>query len=247
MVWGLMSAVSLQGVEVSRAQFASFDLNLSLLTSPLWDAPDPFGTRLFALTPSAPTYAAEGSTLFGFLGAGVATLTSARAGTFALSPGMYFSLPGPGHIQAAPNAWGIAVERPNYSAFFTLGGPVELAGRLRYIDGCTDSLLLSPVRWGDPCLNLLHLPPNTRQSPHTHPSIRAGLILSGHGRCVLQHTSIALHPGLAFVIPAQTLHCFHTDAEPLRVIAYHPDSDFGPRDEDHPMINRTFIQRPPNG
>jgi len=25
------------------------------------------------------------------------------------------------------------------------------------------------------------------------------------------------------------------------VIAWHPDSDFGPRDDDHPMINRTLI------
>jgi hypothetical protein len=27
----------------------------------------------------------------------------------------------------------------------------------------------------------------------------------------------------------------------LRVIAYHPDSDFGPTHEDHPMINRTMV------
>jgi len=28
--------------------------------------------------------------------------------------------------------------------FFHLGGPVEETGRLRYIDGCTDSLLIRP-------------------------------------------------------------------------------------------------------
>ena len=27
----------------------------------------------------------------------------------------------------------------------------------------------------------------------------------------------------------------------MDVIAYHPDSDFGPQDEDHPMINRTIV------
>jgi hypothetical protein len=27
----------------------------------------------------------------------------------------------------------------------------------------------------------------------------------------------------------------------MRVVAYHPDSDFGPQDEDHPMINRTIV------
>jgi hypothetical protein len=25
------------------------------------------------------------------------------------------------------------------------------------------------------------------------------------------------------------------------VMAYHPDSDFGPEDENHPMINRTIV------
>lgn len=27
----------------------------------------------------------------------------------------------------------------------------------------------------------------------------------------------------------------------MDVIAYHPDSDFGPQDEDHPMVNRTIV------
>jgi hypothetical protein len=48
-------------------------------------------------------------------------------------------------------------------------------------------------------------------------------------------------PGLAFVIPADSLHSFTTENEALRVIAYHPDSDFGPTHEDHPMVNRTIL------
>jgi len=27
----------------------------------------------------------------------------------------------------------------------------------------------------------------------------------------------------------------------MDIIAYHPDSDFGPTDIDHPMLNRTYI------
>ena len=34
----------------------------------------------------------------------------------------------------------------NYSAYATFGGPIEATGRLKYIDGCTDSLLISPVK-----------------------------------------------------------------------------------------------------
>ena len=29
------------------------------------------------------------------------------------------------------------------------------------------------------------------------------------------------------------------------VIAYHPDSDFGPTDDDHPMVNRTIVDGVP--
>ncbi|MEZ5600003.1 MAG: hypothetical protein R3F36_02845 [Candidatus Competibacteraceae bacterium] len=37
------------------------------------------------------------------------------------------------------------------------------------------------------------------------------------------------------------LHSFFTEETALDVVAWHPDSDFGPRDDDHPMINRTVI------
>jgi quercetin dioxygenase-like cupin family protein len=96
---------------------------------------------------------------------------------------------------------------------------------------------------GDPCLNLLYLPPGTRQTPHTHPSLRVGLVVRGAGRCLSPAGPVALAPGRAFVIRAGAPHCFHTDDEPLAVVAYHPDSDFGPTHEDHPMINRTVTAR----
>ena len=36
-------------------------------------------------------------------------------------------------------------------------------------------------------------------------------------------------------------HCFRTEDSGMCVIAYHPDSDFGPTDDEHPMINRTIV------
>lgn len=30
-------------------------------------------------------------------------------------------------------------------------------------------------------------------------------------------------------------------ADALKIVVYHPDSDFGPTDEAHPMVNRTII------
>jgi quercetin dioxygenase-like cupin family protein len=118
---------------------------------------------------------------------------------------------------------------------------LETAGRLRYIDGCSDTLLISPPRLGDPCLNHLHIPPHTDQTPHTHPSARIGIILQGVGECRTLDRIYPLQPGMGWYIPTGCLHSFFTRDEALDVVAWHPDSDFGPRDDDHPMINRTVI------
>ncbi|MDA7933940.1 AraC family ligand binding domain-containing protein [Akkermansiaceae bacterium] len=160
---------------------------------------------------------------------------------FPLPAGMYAAVPGSCEISGGA---GIAVTRKGFHGFFNLGGPIEEEGRLRYIDGCTDSLLIPPVRWGDPCLNLLHIPANTHQSQHTHPSHRVGVIVSGRGHCITPDGKIPLVPGLVFVIPEESQHSFHTENKALRVIAYHPESDFGPTDETHPMVNKTILSDP---
>ena len=133
-----------------------------------------------------------------------------------------------------------------HRGFFVVGGPVEPSGRLRYIDGCTDSVLVAPIRRGDPCLNLLHLPAGTLQTNHVHPSVRVGLVVRGHGRCVLSGGVAegveTLAPGTVFLLAPDTVHRFETDAdEALLLMAWHPDSDTGPTDDDHPMLNRTFV------
>jgi hypothetical protein len=46
---------------------------------------------------------------------------------------------------------------------------------------------------------------------------------------------------MGWYIPTGCLHSFFTREAALDVVAWHPDSDFGPRDDDHPMINRTVI------
>ncbi len=198
---------------------------------------EPFPAAVQAWNAGPLRFEAEATT-FGFVFGGEARL-SVEFGDFSLRPGMFFAVPGQGEISGAGR--GFAIARLGFSGFFQIGGPIEETGRLRYIDGCTDSLLISPVMRGDPCLNLLHIPPNTRQTQHTHPSFRAGIIASGHGRCVTPEEEHPLEPGLMFVIRAGGLHSFHTDGEALRVIAFHPDSDFGPTHEIHPMVNRTII------
>jgi len=178
---------------------------------------------------------------------GEAFLSVPSVGDFLLRPGMFAVVPGECSVQPF-KGHGIAVSREDWLGYFQIGGPIEHEGRLKYIDGCTDSLLASPPKMGDPCLNLLYFPPGIDQTSHTHPSDRIGMIMSGRGECVFDNGDgegervVELSPGMIFTIHAEGQHKFRTPfAEDMRVLAYHPDSDFGPTDEEHPMLNRTIV------
>ncbi|MDR9895291.1 cupin domain-containing protein [Aetokthonos hydrillicola Thurmond2011] len=192
----------------------------------------------------------EEGTHFGFVFDGFTNLTTCYAGfeqVFTLAKGMYFCVPGSVSVSGG---WGILISSLKYHGMFMIGGPVEEKGRLLYMDGCSDSLLVPPTIKGDPCLNHLHFPPRISQTRHTHPSIRIGIVMSGKGRCIIPENDdgtgldveIPLTPGQIFVIPTNGQHSFFTDDSTLDIIAYHPDSDTGPTHDDHPMINRTFVK-----
>ena len=158
---------------------------------------------------------------------------------------MYASIPC--EFDVTGEGKGFVVERVNHQGMFMVGGPIERKGRLRYINGATDSLIISPPRKGDPCLNVLFFPPRTVQTPHTHPSPRVGLVVEGRGRCVTPYGTFDLSPEMIFMVREGTngpegIHSFETDDSPLVVIVFHPDTDFGPEDENHPMINRTIVE-----
>lgn len=179
-----------------------------------------------------------GTTCYGMVTMGAAVLESAAGRRFELDRGMYFAVNDGGSVSSGQ---GLIIALTGYRGLWHIGGPLEPTGRLRYIDGCSDTLLISPPRLGDPCLNHLHIPPQTDQTPHTHPSARLGVILNGSGECRTPSGVYPLHPGMGWFIPTGYLHSFFTRDEALDVVAWHPDSDFGPRDDDHPMINRTVI------
>ena len=166
--------------------------------------------------------------------------------SFELCQGMYFSIPANQKYIIEPlsdNNNGIIINQNKYIGIFNIGGPIESIGRLKYIDGCTDNLLLSPILFGDPCLNVLYFIKNLSQTPHTHPSFRIGIVTNGFGYCCLENgQKVELVKDLIFFIPKDVLHSFETDIDnELTVIAFHPDSDFGPKHEQHPMINRTMV------
>jgi len=185
----------------------------------------------------------DGATHYGLITRGEAILTEA-GGEWRLRAGMFFVLPGAGRI-GGNGGTGLIISCLGYTGLWQIGGPPEARGRLRYIDGCSDTLLVCPPLVGEPCLNFLHIPPGADQTAHTHPSFRAGVILRGSGFCQTPGGQFALASGLGWFIPANAEHSFHTEGDSLDVIAFHPDSDFGPSHDDHPMTNRTIVDGVP--
>ena len=194
-------------------------------------------------------------TAFGFVSSGAVMVETRDGLDYIVGAGEWFVEPSARSITARTahgasiKVAGYAVFRHEYKGLRARGGPVEHAGRLRYIDGCTDTLLFCPVVVGDACINLLHFPAGINQTQHTHPSARIGMVYKGRGYCIDGHGDrTELEPGLVFNIPAGCVHSFFTEDESMDVIAYHPDSDWGPGHGDgitHPMLSRTWVDDAP--
>lgn len=197
------------------------------------------------------------SRLLGFEGPGVAELGAPYSTTYGyvveggpvleengrrwgpLAAGHYFSVPGPLRLSGEGS---VAVfERIGVRGLFFVGGPTEKRGRLSYIDGCHDTLLVYPHRFGDPCINILWFPKNVRQTIHLHPTLRLAVVVSGTGRAFTPDGELPLEAGSVFRLEEMSLHCFHTDDSTMAIVTYHPDSDWGPTDDNHPMLNRTLV------
>jgi len=204
---------------------------------------------------------------YGYVYSGSIVLEKADTPDLVLEDGMYFSMTAPFNIKSkTKDSKAVIIEvlhtkgiypETKYRAVTTVGGKIEEKGRLKYIDGCTDSLLIPPVKMGDPCFNHLSFPKNIDQTQHTHPSHRIGIVANGYGRCLTPFGTLPLVKGMIFVIKewdAKTYnkgldgkdypngqHSFETRESGMNVIAFHPDSDFGATDINHPMINRTLV------
>lgn len=186
------------------------------------------------------------STSYGYVISGRARASSGGV-ELDLPKGGFFCLPG--EFVLEPDEGVIAVIRRHGYRGQRVAGTLEERGRLSYIDGCSDSLLVYPPRLGDPCLNFLHFPPGIAQTQHTHPTVRFGIVARGKGKAFRVPSGgssgweIDLTEGCVFLLDEQEQHSFRTDQSDsiMDVVAYHPDSDWGPTDATHPMRNRTYI------
>lgn len=201
--------------------------------------------RLYCHAPGTATVLEGDATHYGYVLTGECAVRE-RKRTVAVGANTFFCLAGEGVVEGPGQC--VVITRFGFLGLTLYGGEIEAWGRLKYIDGCTDTLLVAPPRRGDPCLNSLYFPPSTRQTRHVHPSARCGVILSGEGICETPSGDLPLAAGDIFFLPPETPHAFRTSDAPvadraaLSVLAFHPDSDFGPTDDEHPMINRTYFR-----
>lgn len=133
--------------------------------------------------------------------------------------------------------------RHGFKGLNLIGGPIEEKGRLAYIDGCSDTILVPPPRLGDPSLNQLYFPPNIEQTYHTHPSIRLGCVVAGAGFASLKEGELPLNTGDLFCLEEHEQHRFRTEGNSMTIVVYHPDGDWGPTDHNHIMLNRTYLTK----
>lgn len=147
-------------------------------------------------------------------------------------------------LDIAPNTVVAIFQKLDYYGLDSLG-KIELdTGRLKYINGCFDTILFQPIKKGLPCMNTLFMPSLINQTMHTHPSTRAGIILKGKAYCETPKGQHPLSEGVIFFMPKDSLHKFRTDihGDTLNLAAFHPDSDSGPTDDLHIMLNRTIVE-----
>jgi AraC-like ligand binding domain len=182
------------------------------------------------------------STTYGYVVSGEARVRAPRFEVRA-EAGSFFCVPGELELDVAGQV--VVIERYGFRGLL-MAGRIEEAGRLAYIDGCSDTILVPPPRCGDPVLNHLHFPRGVEQTQHTHPSIRLGIVARGEGVAFQlgpRGFEQPLTEGCVFLLHEHEVHSFRTTESdrPMDVIAFHPDSDWGPTDGVHPMLNRTYI------
>lgn len=201
-----------------------------------------YPSRLICLGEGVHQFADITKTFFGIVLNGSTRVSTSEGAQLVLTTGMYFALRGGDEMKCDGQV--VVFERCGYRGLRTVGGPIEKDGRLCYIDNCRTTIIVHPSRIGDPVLNLLVFPPGIEQTMHLHPTVRLGVVIEGSGVSISPKTPpVELRRGVVFKLDENFLHCFNSGPNGLKIIAYHPDSDTGPTDQDHPMLNRTYIRK----
>ncbi|CAM3944625.1 cupin domain-containing protein [Xenorhabdus thuongxuanensis] len=117
---------------------------------------------------------------------------------------------------------------------------------LPYVNGCSTRQIFPPERLGDPTLQMLIIPPYSKeQAHHIHSTPRIVYVLQGSGYSIVgmeyKYIRERLLPGQVVVIDPMCPHHFETQSERLVVIPLHIFSSIGALENNHPMFNGTHM------
>ena len=117
---------------------------------------------------------------------------------------------------------------------------------LPYVNGCSTTQLIPPLRKGDPTFQLLRIPPHTtEQAHHIHSTARIVYVYSGNGHSIVGQPGAEktekLTPGQVMILDKMVPHHFVTTEEPLVVLPLHIFSSTDRDEFDHPMMNGTHL------
>ena len=161
-----------------------------------------------------------------------------------IQPGQWFQSNGDIRFEVPTQGRVFIAQRKGFNAMIAQG-TVEKTGRLKYINGCHDTILCGPIKADYPVINSLHMPNGINQTMHSHPSTRMGFVIDGGANACTPTEVHPLRKGTIFFLPPNGLHKFRTDMDKettMCLIAFHPDSGgIGPMDENHIMLNRTVV------
>jgi len=196
-------------------------------------------TRVYGFTPETFLLLPGGHTHFGFVLSGHIVLGYANGSKMPLPKGCHFCVKEVATVESYGT--GIVSSAEGFAGMNQFGGPLENEGRFRYVDGCSNSLLVHPLRKGDPCFHHLHLDPHVKEMPHTHPSLRTLVVYRGEGEAIVPGLdTVHIKRGDAFVIEPDCVHSFNTGEAGMSLVTYHPDSVVGYTDDNNPMLNNTI-------
>ena len=117
---------------------------------------------------------------------------------------------------------------------------------LPYVNGCSTKQLVHPARLGDPTLQMLNIPPYSReQAHHIHSTVRVVYVAEGRGISSVgmegKVVNTELKPGTVCILDPMSPHHFETPfGEPLVVFPLHVYSSTT-LEKDHPMFNGTHL------
>lgn len=211
-------------------------------------------------------------TVYGYVLDGRFRVISRAMGKVDLVSGQWFALPGPVDVETVESGMLSTVTRHGYRAPPQIGAREEkgrlsyidgcsdsmLSQPARLGDPCYNHL-----HFPSGVIQTQHTHPSIRlgtviagsglawRGKHGDkrdlaPAIEAlanGATLEGAlARCDTVDWAIELKAGGVFMLHEQELHSFATVSDTMDIIAYHPDSDWGPTDDLHPMLNRTHVR-----